>query len=295
MKFGTTFSTKCCEDFNLNPEQTLIEILETLQLDSIRLCAYWDRIEKNKDEYDFEWLDRLISIVEKYNTKIYLSIGRKVPRWPEFHEPDWVISKDEEYLNKRLKIFLEKVVNKYNSNNSIIAWQIENEPLYSFGKSKFPISSESLKNEIEYIKSISNKEVLVTDSGEWGNWLETSKYGDLLGVNIYRHCYDETKKRHKRHRFNSKFYGNKYSDLENKPIVTELQAEPWVSTKDTFSNKKIWKKTMSPWKLRQLYKLVKNAKFEEVWFWGCEWWIYLKKNFNDESMLKAGMKIINKN
>ena len=123
MKFGATFSNKYCFELGLEPLAALEEILKMLPLQTVRLCAYWDEIEQKEGNFDFSLLDGQIKLIGK-KTDLVIALGRKVPRWPEFHEPVWALSKDKEFLISALQNYIKKTVEKYKSLENLKMWQV---------------------------------------------------------------------------------------------------------------------------------------------------------------------------
>jgi len=57
MKFGTTFSEPCAESLGLRPGEVYDSLIHELGLQTVRLCAYWDRTEPQPGRFEFGSLD----------------------------------------------------------------------------------------------------------------------------------------------------------------------------------------------------------------------------------------------
>ncbi len=273
--YGTTFSQKYCKELNLDWKKTYENILSAFNFKVIRLCAYWDLLESKPKNFNFQDLDYQINLAKKYNIKVVLALGRKVPRWPEFHEPGWALKKDYKFLEENLLNYLKIVVEKYKNQDIIHNWQIENEPLWDFGKKVFPLKQSTLKKEVNLIKNLDSRKIIITETAEHRSWRKVAQIADIVGINIYPIVYNNGKQ------ITQKFSKAKYkikSLFIKKPIiVTELQAEPWEKDHVCNLEKCDWKKSISIKKLKKNLHLAESLGVKEIWLWGAEWWIWLEK------------------
>ena len=220
-----------------------------------------------------------------------MTIGRKVPRYPECFEPQWwEEQKSEEAQNMELLEYIKITTSTLKDFKSIKIWQVENEPFFKFGECSPPIKKEFVKKEIDLVKSIDSRPILVQDSGEGGFWFPAYQVGDYLGISMYRKVWYD---------FWHMLFGNfiyfKYPLAhwtykikagltlvpQDKIIVTELQGEPWgpvVNNKLTENEKN---KTMSRHDFLDTVTYAQKAGFKDLYFWGVEWWYwekYVNKN-----------------
>ncbi len=299
--WGVTFSSKYAQqELGLDWRQTYLAILDDLKVERIRLSAYWDLIETNPGQYDFSDLDWQIAEASKRNVSIILGIGRRLPRWPECHDPNWASSTNSIELEERQLIYIEKVVERYKDNPNIIYWQIENEPyLSTFGICP-KLNEELFHEEINLVKKITNKPILVTDSGELSTWWPISKSGgDILGTTLYRIVHN-------------KYFGyfhwftppsfywlrvkliKKLSPIK-KVIVAELQAESWHTEEKNLKemSQAEHNQSMSLEQFKKNISFTKKAGFDEVYLWGVEWW-YLMKQQGNPAYWEEAKKLWNK-
>jgi len=293
LKFGVTFIPRRATELGLNWQETYLEILDDLGAKRLRLGAYWNVIEKEKGIYDFSELDRLVGEAEKRGAKIILAIGMRVPGWPECHIPDWAresLFHDDPFVGleseKSLLQYLRTTVERYRGFSAIWAWQVENEPFLQFGEC--PITDqEFLGNEIELVKAIDKRPVIITESGEFGNWRKAAPFGDILGTTLYRRVY------HKRfgyidYHLPPSFYRLKSLlvkkwTLPNNIIVVELQGEPWVAD-PPISDAPLEEQyiTMNPEFFQNILSYIRRTDFNEFYFLGAEWWYWMKKEGRPE-------------
>jgi hypothetical protein len=274
MKWGTTFSLKYARDLGLDWRTVFQRILEEFNFASIRLCAYWDLVEPKQGKLDFADLDWQVEQAAKHNLEITLAIGRKVPRWPEYHDPAWALARGSDCLNQAVFDYIEQVVRRYDHHPKLVQWQVENEPFYDFGATECKLDQATFLHEISLVQSLSNKPIVLTESGERREWFEAAQYADRLGINLYRIWYDTADQAYKTYDYDSTYYRRKKDAVPCDTFVAELQAEPWGPrhiAEESIVHE--WTKSMDPDKLRTNVQLALNAGFTEIWFWGCEWWL----------------------
>jgi hypothetical protein len=279
--FGVNFSRYKAEYWGLDWKKTYLEILDDLKVKHLRLSAYWTEIENKPGIFDFKNLDWQINEAEKRGVKIILAIGWRLPGWPECHTPDWAKNLSKEEREEKILNLLEKTIKHYKTYSSIWAWQVENEPFLK----KFGICPEPDRNffekEIKLVKSLDNRPIIVTASGELSNWFKEAYYGDILGVTLYRVVYSELFKTYFKY-FYPPFFYNVKKKLVNlfigpkEIIVTELQAEPWIKGGLKEIEIKEHFKTMNLNRFRSILKFIRKTKFNKFYFWGVEWWFWLK-------------------
>ncbi len=281
--WGVSFSGAYAGYFDLDWRQTYTDILDDLKVRALRIPAYWEEIEPSRGNYQFADLDWQLLEAKKRNAFVILAIGRKLPRWPECHLPEWAKKLNEEEQDRAALAYLAKVVSRYKSYSSIRYWQVENEPFFPFGEKCKTISRDFLKKEIALVKSLDNRPVVITDSGELSSWIGTASLADILGISMYRVSWNKL--------FGYLFYpvfpafyrerANLIKYLVSDVIVTELQVEPWAPTDIKFLPLEEQYKSMNLERFRDNIEFARRAGFTEVYLWGVEWWYWLKVRGND--------------
>lgn len=152
--FGITFSKIQTEGFKLDWQKTYLAILDDLRVKKLRLIAYWPEIEPTEGNFDFKDLDWQVNEAEKRDAEIILAVGQRLPRWPECHEPQWVQNQNLNLKNQKLLEYIEKTVDRYKTNPSIIAWQIENEPFLTWFGDCPKMDKKFLDQEIALVRSL---------------------------------------------------------------------------------------------------------------------------------------------
>ena len=87
--YGMSFNTMYARELGLDWKETYDAIIDDLQVRHLRLSAHWPMIEPIVNVYNFEELDYQIERAEEVGAKVILAVGRRLPRWPECHVPDW--------------------------------------------------------------------------------------------------------------------------------------------------------------------------------------------------------------
>ena len=283
--FGVTFSTKFCSELGLDWKEVYLATIDDLKVREIRLPIYWDQIEKEKDVYDFSDYDYIIREGAKRNVKFIVNIGWRLPRWPECHAPSWATNKSLSDTQTRTIVMLEKVIEHYKDNPAIVAWQLENEPFFdAFGVCP-PSDEEFFKRELNMVKKLDTRPVMVSATGEMSMWKKEAKYGDLFGSTVYRVVWGKYTS-YIRYPIPSWFYNFKAYLAGIKPgnrYIVELQAEPWVPNGNMiYLPKKEADKSFNVNQFRANLQYAININFKKTYLWGVEWWYYQYKN-DDQS------------
>lgn len=276
MVYGFSFSKGQCDWLNLDWKK-LLDKLSNSNLKIIRLGLYWNEIEKENGIYDFSSSKEIIEYSQNLGFEIILTVGMKAPRWPEFYIPNFV-QKSE--LEQKTLDFIKACVEQFKDFENISTWQIENEPLDPSGPSNLNIDSDFLQQEIDLVKGLdSSRKILVTI---WGNDLK--KRNNLEKIlklkNIDQIGFDFYPKQPGLFRYRGPDYS--LVDLKEitihlqskniKPIIAELQAEPWEKFDYKKSPEKV--KSVSLDLIKKNIIDYKDLGFEEIILWGieyCEW------------------------
>src|SRR3989344_2505681 len=185
-QYGVSFSSKQALALGLNPYTTYLSILDELGVKKLRLVAYWDVIEPRPGKYNWRELDWQLSEANNRGAKVVLTIGRKLPRWPECFLPKWTNSLSAAEQENRLQMMLVEVIRRYENHPAVIMWQLENEPFVDWFGICFEPDAGVLSRERATIKYFSDKPILITDSGELSAWFSSANFADRFGTTLYR-------------------------------------------------------------------------------------------------------------
>ena len=282
-ELGVTFSFRYAQDIGLDWKEAYLAALDDLKIKKVRLPVYWDLVEKIEGQYDFSVIDWQLQEAQKRDVEVVLTVGQKVPRWPECAIPEWAMTSDSKRKESLLN-FISVVIERYKNHPEIKYWQIENEPFLLFGICPKP-DANLLDQEIALVRKIDqDKQIMTTDSGELSLWIKAAKRGDIFGTTMYRNVYKEGLGYYV-YPIGPRFFRFKYELIkifaqQENAVVIELQAEPWVAgwTVDAPLTEQF--KSMNEDKLEENVAFARKVGFPEIYLWGVEWWYWLKTQKN---------------
>ena len=285
IKYGVTFSQLGAKNLKLDWKKAYLEVLDDLKVKDIRLPSYWSVIEKKKGEYNFEETDFLIDEADKRGVNIILTVGIKQPRWPECHIPEWARKLSTEGRQQKTLDFIKSVVERYKDKKSIRAYQVENEPyFYPYGEGCYPPDTEFLKKEIALVRSLDSRPIIISETGELTLWGRQMQLSDIFGSTLYRTVWNPITKYFTYpippgfYSLRSNFFRKYFAPNNQKSIIIELQAEPWIpsnSPLDIPIEKQM--KIFSVKNLDDNVEFAKKTSFDEIYLWGVEWWYFMKE------------------
>lgn len=286
-EYGVTFSVPHARGIGLDWQQVYEAILTDLGVKQLRLVAYWNEIAPMSGTYDFTDLDYQLDQAATHNAQVILAIGRKVPRWPECHVPEWVLEYSEAEQEQFLLDMLATMVQRYQHHPALRMWQLENEPLLDFGVCP-PQNRVLLATEQLLIRSFDTQHpILITDSGELNSWIPAAAYGDILGTTMYRTVFSGRTQTlfHYDYLFPSWLYRAKARLVKlisgHDVLISELQGEPWGAKPFPEMSVTERQASLSPERLVQLQKFAARTQLSPAYWWGVEYW-YWEKEVNNE-------------
>lgn len=296
VQLGMTFSYRYAESLGLDWRETYLALLDDVGVKKMRLPVYWDLTEPVSRMYDWDALDWQVAEAQKRGVDIILTIGQRVPRWPECHIPAWALGSDDK-RKAALLHFMGKTVERYKNNSAVKMWQVENEPFLIFFGVCPPLDTDFLDQEIAFVKSLDNtRPILLTDSGELSLWVSAAKRGDVFGTTLYRHIWSPSVGGYFTYPIGPNFFRAKellvrvLTDQE-KLIVIELQGEPWASGWIADVPLQEQFRTMDETKLRENVEYAKRVGFPEIYLWGGEWWYWMKVKKDYPAVWEAGKEL----
>ena len=298
MKFGTTFSHRQLQHLSCSVSDSLEKAIE-LDFDYLRICTYWDEIEKDEGKYDWSQLETILNTCQKKQQSVVLTLGVKAPRHPEFYFPNWIKDKDLDNKKTQQKIlsFVKQTLKKFKNLSCIKYYQIENEALDPSGPDNQKIPLSLLKKEINIVKKFDHKKTIIS---LWGNELsrrkllpKLAKTTDIIALDLY---YQQFVKKI----FNKSFYmgpldsqkklANLLSKIDQEIWIMELQAEPWEAGEQGYLAQN--PQSISPDKIKTFYQKASQLPISTIFFWGFEYWYYQSSQKNNNSYLETISKII---
>jgi hypothetical protein len=299
-QLGTTFSQLQCRYLELN-YQTAFRQIAALQFDWIRLCCYWNEIEPQPTQFDFTTLDWLLEECERWGVKVILAVGMKVPRWPEFHFPDWLIERYETGSGKtpldhrspavaeQTLRFVETVVNHARHSSAIQYWQIENEPFtrLDITGGRF-LSDQFVQQEVRLLRQLirPHQKILLTGSitlpfansaADEAAFQCCLTMADAVGFNVYSKVpigqssfYIEP---HPSFWKTLQSWQTRLQSTGKAAWIAEAQAEPW-EPHQLVPTKGIFHPSSSPQRAADLVQKLVALNYQTILLWGCEYWYW---------------------
>lgn len=290
--WGVTFSKFYAESLGLDWRKTFIASLDELKIRTFRIPVYWNDVEPFPKNYHFEDYDWMLSEAEKRGAKVLLGIGRKLPRWPECHIPDWAQKLTLESQELKLLGLIQTEVKHFANFAAVTAWQVENEALFKFGLCpKHP--PELLEKEAAIVRGLDSRPIVITDSGELSSWKRAAEIGDILGISMYRLAWNQVFG-YFYYPIPPAYYIKKAEAVDryvDGVIVTELQAEPWGRTLIERMSLEEQYQSMNLERFRSNVDFARRTKFGQVYLWGVEWWYWLKEKHGNAEFWEEAKKL----
>ena len=296
--YGVSFSRFHSDELKLDWKKTYLAILDDLKVKHLRLTAHWPLTQPKDGVYNFSEMDFQIEEAEKRNASVILAVGRRLPGWPECHTPDWVSKLPLDQQGVKLLEYIETVVNRYKKSPAIKYWQVENEVFLAFfGKSLCGQYSEGiedfLKEEINLVNKLDpSRQVIVTDSGEFGIWYKAYRNGDVFGTSMYLYVWWRNAIGPLRYPITPAFFKIKHNVMRlffgPKPsMVIELSAEPWLLQPIVDTPIDVQFQRMGIDKFNEMINFSSKTGFDTFYLWGAEWWYWLKQQGYPEHWNRA--------
>ena len=298
ISWGTTYSLKYAEDLDLDWQETYLAIIEDLGFKKIRIPFYWDVIEENEGDYNFDYIDWMFDKALENDVEIIPVIGIKVPRWPECHVPYWARDLSKEQQQEKILKLIEETVLKYKNHPTISYWQIENEPFLNFGDCPW-YDKDFLLDEIDLVRSLDPETpILISESGELSTWFPAARVADIVGTTMYfQTWWHRAGGFYFRYPIPAVHYHRKallVDKIFNKEVIcVELQAEPWGPAPTYVISLEEQEKSMNIDKFRNNIEYAKRTGLPEFYLWGSEWWYWMKTKHNQPEFWEEVRKIIN--
>lgn len=288
---GVSFSVKYARELGLDWQATYRAVLDDLQFKHLRLMSYWDETEPQNNRYTFDDLDWQMDEAAKRGAKVTLTIGKRQPRWPECHQPQWVDQMSVANQDVELLDFVRTTVKRYRNHPALESYQLENEIANRlFAPHCRTFDRALLHEEVSTIKDLDRQHPLIINVSNQSGIPLRQPIGDQVGFSIYNIAYV---------RFGPfgyywsfgwvppqwhAFRAGLVEILHHKgTFIHELQTEPWgpAATKDLPLEEQ--NRSMTPARMEAQVEYGKHIGMKRMYLWGAEWWYWRKTQFNDPS------------
>ncbi len=297
IQYGMSFNTMYANELGLDWKETYDAILHDLGVRHLRLAAHWPMVEPINDVYNFEELDYQLAQAEAVGAEVVFAVGRRLPRWPECHVPEWAAELSWEAQQEEILNYITVVIDRYKDNNTITYWQIENEPyLEVFAKDHCGEFDEAFfEREVAHFRSLDDsRPFLVTDSGNLGKWFGPYKQGDAFGTSVYVHFWNPELGQFKtilppwfyrlKEGVVTLFYG------EQETMLIELSAEPWLLEPITDVPLETQYSRMNIDTFNDILEYAQKTRYTKQYLWGAEWWYWLHLQ-DEQHMWERGKQL----
>lgn len=297
--YGLSFNVLYAEELGLDPREVFDAFIDELGVRHFRLAAHWTMVEPEQDRYDFSELDYQLLRAEEVGADVVFSVGRRLPRWPECHVPQWAASLSWEEQKTEIREYITAVVNRYKAHPSITYWQVENEPYLGVFAYEHcgALDEDFLMEEIALVKSLDGtRPILVTDSGNIGTWIGAYRAGDAFGTSMYVYFWNPELGQFRSilppwfYRAKANLMALLFGDKET--ILIELAAEPWLVEPVTNVDLETQYSRMNLEKFEGIIEYARASRFDKQYLWGGEWWYWLKLQ-GETHMWEKGIEIFN--
>ncbi len=297
--YGISYNVPYVHELGLDEGEVLDALLHDLGARNFRMSAHWTLIEAERNSYEFEWMDEDLKKVEDAGGKVIFGVGRRLPRWPECHVPEWAKTLTWEEQKEEVREYITRVVLRYKNSPAITHWQVENEPylgLFAYEHCG-ELDEEFLKEEVALVRSLDpTRPILVTDSGNLGTWKGAYTEGDSFGTSVYVYFWNPELGQFKtilppwfyrvKENILSLFYG------EKETFLIELSLEPWLLEPVADVPVEVQYSRMDAKKFDEIIEYARETRYEKQYLWGGEWWYWLKEHGHNE-MWEKGRFIFN--
>ena len=297
--YGMSYNVPYARELGLDEDEVFDAILNDLGVRDLRLAAHWNLVEPVRGQYDFSWMDTDIQKAEEVGARVIFGVGRRLPRWPECHVPEWAAELSWEEQKEAILAYVEATVLRYKDSPVITYWQVENEPFLEVFAYEHcgDLDKEFLYEEIALVHKLDpSRKVLVTDSGNLGTWSGAYRAGDLFGTSVYVYFWNPELGQFRTvlppwfYRVKDNLMGLFFGDKET--MLIELSLEPWLIESVTKVPLEAQFERMDLDKMEEILSYAENTGFDKQYLWGAEWWYWLLQHEHPEYW-ERGKKLFN--
>lgn len=333
-RLGISFRPLQAEGLGLEPREALSALLEH-PYELIRLAALWNRIEPVPGEFDASPLDWQIAAAELAGKQVVIGLGAvKNFGYPEFFVPkhhlpmplpegSLVSAESHPELLAAAVHFVDRVVERYRTHESVIAWQVEHEAVDPLGmEHSWRLATGFVEREIAAVREADpTRPILLNGFLPMSlpvaaqQWWRTRDQGDsltlaqeaaeIVGVDLYSchalgaaagwTAYLDAGESAWRERARRLFAQTR--SRGRRLMITEGQAEPWEAVTTPPNPPGRAMASCPPERLIANYNRCMSlaresgAGLEAYLFWGAEYWL-ARQLAGDESYLGAFERVL---
>lgn len=286
-QFGITWAQPYAESLGLNSQEGLIATLDDLGVRHFRIPAYWTTIEAERGRYQFKLIEEQLDEIAKRSGKAVLVVGARQPRWPECWVPDWAKALSQKDRADVQLAYVRATFEQFTDHPAIAGWQVENEPTLTWFMECPGLSHELVRAELNLVRRLeledrpqNRRPIIMTYSGELSPWTTFAGASDQVGISIYRAVRNPWLGIIRYWYFPANFYNYRYQLAKHKTgevIVTEFQMEPWTLGPLPTTPLDEQLETFDINQMKANLAFVERLDFTMVYYWGVEWWYWMKE------------------
>ncbi|MCK9519013.1 MAG: beta-galactosidase [Dehalococcoidia bacterium] len=285
----------------------------------VRISVYWDEVEPREGEFDFALLDALIETAAAHDAKVFLTVGIKAQRHPEYYIPGWALDDvhmphgavvtDDPLLRERALRMVEAVLRHAAPSPVVEAWGADNEPFVpSQRASMWRLGRDFVQEEVGLVRALDPQQrpVVITQAQHhlWDSYRREREWiledADVLGMSLYPfRNYSvlgvdmvvpipelaPVHPNYAAHRKEAHERGREY-------WITELQAEPWADFDMHLISPGRPSPNLSPEKLRKSVEYARRTGADRAYLWGAEWWLFQRERYGDATWMDLGARLL---
>ncbi|MGH7640380.1 MAG: beta-galactosidase [Candidatus Dormibacteria bacterium] len=165
-RLGVSYRPLQARALGLEPSWVLRRLLD-LEIESVRVGAYWDRIEREPGTLELGALDATLDAAAQAGKRVVLAVGAvKTFGYPEHFIPrrlapeglpegSVITSASHPELHRAALDFVSALVQRYREYDCVSAWQVENEALDPLGwEHSWRLSREFVQAEVAAVRHL---------------------------------------------------------------------------------------------------------------------------------------------
>lgn len=155
----------------------------------------WGHLEPQEGKYDFAWLDKAVSLADKYGLKVIMCTSTATPPvWVSRNYPEIIIRSEDgsirdhgsrqhasfsssKYRELAYKM-IEELARRYGNDSRIIGWQLDNEPSV-----QYVYNSENTTKFREFLKKKYGNDINSLNKA-WGTAFWSQRYSSFDQINL---------------------------------------------------------------------------------------------------------------
>ena len=272
--WGVVWSDKQAEALGLDANADLDLLLAEIPFKRLQLTAYWDRIEQQPGNYDFDPIRQRLAIAKSRNLQVSLQLGLHQSRWPRCHAPKWSWRLSETDFKDALKRFISETIARLDNEINLVQYQLEPEIFKADDQCPKRLNPQDLTELHALIGESTDKDIVLSRPNNWINWRKQQPASAIFGL-----CLDPGDWAFRRppSRYYAALAGNlKILHPESRVVIRALTAEPGYLG----GNPDNWNPQIDDFTAGDLEDMLffgRQTNIRTIDLMGAEWWLQQKR------------------